>query len=68
MSTVALLILLYAMIGVIAGAVMLAAMIVNWGLCSGITMILSFIIIALLWPVAVPLIWAAIKENKKEGE
>lgn len=68
MSTVALLILLYAMIGVVAGAVMLVALIANWGLCSGKTMTLSFIIIALLWPVLVPLTWAAIKEKKKEGE
>lgn len=66
MSTATLLILLYALIGVIAGAVMIVKLIAAWGLCSGGTMITVYLFVAALWPIAVPMILAAIKADKDE--
>lgn len=66
MSTATLLILLYALIGVIAGAVMIVKLIAAWGLCSGGTMITVYLFVAALWPIAIPLILMAIKYDKDE--
>ena len=60
--------LIYAIIGLIAGGVMIVVMITNWGMCSGGTLLAFYAFTALLWPVAVPLILAAIKANKDEEE
>ena len=68
MNTVIILILLYALIGFIAGAVMIVKLIAAWGLCSGGTMMTVFLFVAALWPIAVPIILAAIKEDQKDKE
>ena len=68
MSLTALIILLYALIGVISGVVMIVKLIAAWGLCSGVTMITVYLFIAALWPIAVPMILTAINQDKKDKE
>lgn len=68
MSLTAILVIVYAIVGIIAGAVMLVTLIANWGLAPGWTMITIYLFVAALWPIAVPMILAAIKDDKNEKE
>lgn len=68
METILIYIIIYAVIGNIAAMIMMVKEIENWGLAPGWIMVLFYLLTAMLWPLAVPLILAAIKANKDEEE
>lgn len=68
METNTLLILLYIIVGIVSGAVMLVKMVINFGMCSGVVIVVFFMATAISWPLSVPLILAMIKANKDEEE